>query len=253
MSKKWSRSVVWLFATPWTVAYQTPQSMEFSRQEYWSGLPFPSPGDLPNPGIEPDLPHCRQTHYRLSHQGSALYPRTRCKYKRWLTPLIRSRSTIKISSRNKVYNEKSSFNKIKKDQVKYPLESDMQINIGALRTPGKPNSAKVRAGPEETSQNMQRKGKKEFRHGEMSVGILSRWNGMFGDQNRERERLYYFRMAWILKIKKEERKDTAGEVEWDLPWCARWGQRAKHCRIFKQIKDWTQFCTVLKLGEKKKS
>ena len=42
-----------LFATPWTVAYQAPPSMEFSRQEYWSGLPFPSPGDLPGPGIEP--------------------------------------------------------------------------------------------------------------------------------------------------------------------------------------------------------
>ena len=38
--------------TPWTVAYQAPLSMEFSRQEYWSGLPFPPPGDLPNPGIE---------------------------------------------------------------------------------------------------------------------------------------------------------------------------------------------------------
>ena len=42
----------WLFATPWTVAYQAPLSMEFSRQEYWSGSPFPSPGDLPDPGIE---------------------------------------------------------------------------------------------------------------------------------------------------------------------------------------------------------
>ena len=48
-----SLSRVLLFATPWTIAYQAPQSMEFSRQEYWSGLPFPSPGDLPNPGIEP--------------------------------------------------------------------------------------------------------------------------------------------------------------------------------------------------------
>ena len=45
-----------LFATPWTVAYQSSQSMEFSRQEYWSGLPFPSPEDLPNPGIEPGSP-----------------------------------------------------------------------------------------------------------------------------------------------------------------------------------------------------
>ena len=43
-------------ATPWTVAYQAPLSMEFSRQEYWSGLPFPSPGDLPDPGIKPRSP-----------------------------------------------------------------------------------------------------------------------------------------------------------------------------------------------------
>ena len=46
----------WIFVTPLTVAYQAPQSMEFSRQEYWSGLPFPSPGDLPSPGIEPRCP-----------------------------------------------------------------------------------------------------------------------------------------------------------------------------------------------------
>ena len=42
-----------LFVTPWTAACQAPLSMGFSRQQYWSGLPFPSPGDLPNPGIEP--------------------------------------------------------------------------------------------------------------------------------------------------------------------------------------------------------
>ena len=47
-----SPSRVWLFATPWTVAYQAPLSMGFSRQEYWSGLPFPSPRDRPNPGIK---------------------------------------------------------------------------------------------------------------------------------------------------------------------------------------------------------
>ena len=59
-----SLSRVQLSATPWTVAYQAPLSMGFSRQEYWSekkkeywtGLPFPSPGDLPNPGIEPESP-----------------------------------------------------------------------------------------------------------------------------------------------------------------------------------------------------
>ena len=71
---KWVKSLsrVRLFATPWTVANQVPPPMGFSRQEYWSGLPFPSPGDLPDPGIELRLPlgrHCRQALYRLSHQG----------------------------------------------------------------------------------------------------------------------------------------------------------------------------------------
>ena len=51
-----SLSCVQLFATPWTIAYPAPWSMGFSRQEYWSGLPFPSPGDLPDPGIEPVSP-----------------------------------------------------------------------------------------------------------------------------------------------------------------------------------------------------
>ena len=49
-------SCVRLVATPWTIASHTPPSMGFSRQEYWSGLPFPSPEDLPNPGIEPGSP-----------------------------------------------------------------------------------------------------------------------------------------------------------------------------------------------------
>ena len=54
-----SLSRVRLFATPWTVAYQAPPSMGFSRQECWSGLPFPSPGDLPDPGNEPGSPALR--------------------------------------------------------------------------------------------------------------------------------------------------------------------------------------------------
>ena len=52
IGSEWVLSHVQLFATPQTVAHQAPISMEFSRQEYWSGLPFPSPGDLSNPGIE---------------------------------------------------------------------------------------------------------------------------------------------------------------------------------------------------------
>ena len=49
-------SHIWLFATLWTIAHQTPLFVEFSRQEYWSGLPFSSPGDLLDPGIEPVSP-----------------------------------------------------------------------------------------------------------------------------------------------------------------------------------------------------
>ena len=56
VSKLLSLSRVQLFVTPRTVADQAPPSMGFSRQEYWSGLPFPSPGDLPNPGIKPGSP-----------------------------------------------------------------------------------------------------------------------------------------------------------------------------------------------------
>ena len=55
-----SLSPVRLFGTPWTVAYQAPPSMGFSRQEYWSGLPFPSPEYLPDPGIEPRSPAFKQ-------------------------------------------------------------------------------------------------------------------------------------------------------------------------------------------------
>ena len=68
---------------PWTVAHQLPLSMEFSRQEYWSGLPCPSPGDLPDLGIEPGsvesalVPalnlHCRQILYQLSCGGSPYF------------------------------------------------------------------------------------------------------------------------------------------------------------------------------------
>ena len=52
----WSLSCVQLSATPWTVAHQAPLSLGFSRQEYWSVFPFPSPGYLPDPGIKPGSP-----------------------------------------------------------------------------------------------------------------------------------------------------------------------------------------------------
>ena len=61
-----------LFGTPCSLAHQTPLSMGFLRQEYWSGLPFPSPGNLPDPGIEPRSLNCGQILYHLSHQRSSL-------------------------------------------------------------------------------------------------------------------------------------------------------------------------------------
>ena len=70
-----SLSCVWLFATPWTVAYQAPLPMGFSRQEYWSGLSFPPPGELPNQGIEPmspASPALQVNSLPLSHWGSPL-------------------------------------------------------------------------------------------------------------------------------------------------------------------------------------
>ena len=61
---KWL-SHVRLFVTPWTVAHQAPPSMGFSRQEYGSGLPFPSPGDLLDPGIEPRSPALQADAFNL--------------------------------------------------------------------------------------------------------------------------------------------------------------------------------------------
>ena len=74
MKKKENESLllsrVQLFATPWTVARQAPLSMEFARPEYWSGLPFPSLGNLPDSGIELVSPACQVGSLPLSRQGS---------------------------------------------------------------------------------------------------------------------------------------------------------------------------------------
>ena len=65
-SEKW-KSLSRLFEAPWTILFWPG---EFSRPEYWSGQPFPSPGDLPNPGIERRPPYCRRILNQLSHKGS---------------------------------------------------------------------------------------------------------------------------------------------------------------------------------------
>ena len=66
-------SHVCLLVTPWTVAHQAPPSMEFSRQEYWSGLPFPSPGDLPDPGVKPGSPALQADALPSEPPGISLY------------------------------------------------------------------------------------------------------------------------------------------------------------------------------------
>ena len=63
-------SCVRLLATPWDVALQPPLSMGFSRQEYWIGLPFPTPGDLPNAGTEPASPVLASGFFTLGHLGT---------------------------------------------------------------------------------------------------------------------------------------------------------------------------------------
>jgi len=68
MLSRFSR--VLLFAAPWTIACQGPLSMGFSRQEYWSGLPFPSLGNLPDPRIKPGSPALQADSLLLSHLGA---------------------------------------------------------------------------------------------------------------------------------------------------------------------------------------
>ena len=92
---------VWLshVHSPWTVAHQTPLSMEFSRQEYWGGLPFPSPGDLPDPGIKPGFPvlqadscglyHITLTIWYQSHAGICMYKEVKASKKIRVSWIVR--------------------------------------------------------------------------------------------------------------------------------------------------------------------
>ena len=85
-SEKWkyqSLSRVWLFATPWTGACQTPLAMGFSRQEYWNGLLFRSPEDLPNPGIKPGSPTLQEDSLLPEPPGKPQWSRSR-----WLSGIL---------------------------------------------------------------------------------------------------------------------------------------------------------------------
>ena len=68
-----TKSYIWLFVTPWPVACQTPLSMGFPRQEYWSGLPFPAPGDLPDPEVEPLSPSLAGGFFTAEPPGKPLW------------------------------------------------------------------------------------------------------------------------------------------------------------------------------------
>ena len=100
-SVKWNEvkllSRVQLFVTPRTIAYQASQSMGFSRQEYWSGLPFPSPGDLPNPGIEPGSPALQADALPTEPPGKPLW---------WSVPATRNtiweRSFMETNSESRI-------------------------------------------------------------------------------------------------------------------------------------------------------
>ena len=73
--KYWSFSFsIWLFETPWTVSHQAPLFMEFSMQEYWGELPFPTPGDLPNPWVEPESPALAGGFFTTEPPGFSIHP-----------------------------------------------------------------------------------------------------------------------------------------------------------------------------------
>jgi len=76
-------SEVWLIATPWTVPYQAPPCVGFSKQEYWSGLAFPSPGDLPNLGIESRSPALQADAFSVWATRETPYIPWRCAQKKW--------------------------------------------------------------------------------------------------------------------------------------------------------------------------
>ena len=75
-----SPSRVWFFVTPWTIACQAPLPVEFSREEYWSGLPFPSPRDLPDPGIKPGSPALTGRFFTTAPPGKPPYSLLSRKY-----------------------------------------------------------------------------------------------------------------------------------------------------------------------------
>ena len=98
-------SRVRLFATPWTVAYQAPPSMGFSRQECWSGLPFPSPGDPPEPGIEPWSPELQADALPSEPPGKPIPDAKKGRYK-YRSPILEMKRITSLQTLQTVNDNK---------------------------------------------------------------------------------------------------------------------------------------------------
>ena len=131
MRKVKSLSCVRLFAIPWTVVYQVSLSMGFSRQECWSGLPFPSSGDLPDLGIELRSPALQQMLYPLSHQGILYRWEVFFLKQPWKISILNevAKDTVKVLNINKTSKQVSWSNWYLSTRKKFTrLGSIIQIN-----------------------------------------------------------------------------------------------------------------------------
>ena len=95
--------------TPWTVAHQAPPSMAFSRQEYWSGFPFPSPGDLPNPGIEARSPALQADALTSEPPGKHCYTIYMCNSLSSFSDPIKEKEVVREEGRREGRKEGREF------------------------------------------------------------------------------------------------------------------------------------------------
>ena len=112
-------SHVRLSVTPWTIAHQAPLSVGFSRQEYWSGLPFPSPEDLPSPGIEPMSPALTGGFFTSAPPGKPFL---------WLVQFTIITLRLFISTRLKVIPFSSAWNR-----AKHIIDASTLINLNDMK------------------------------------------------------------------------------------------------------------------------